>query len=100
MESKEQLQHYLIEIEEWEKDQKGLFFWEKLGRIPFKILDKLTPSFIQAKVGELVNELGTYIQTGGKYLVSEQAMLKRIRKASPLSPLKRLKILDKSQSKK
>lgn len=87
MESKEQLQHDLIEIEEWEKDQKGLFFWEKLGRIPFKILDKLTPSFIQAKVGELVNELGTYIQTGGKYLVSEQAMLKRIRKASSIKSI-------------
>lgn len=80
METKEQLLTYLKEIEAWEKDQKGLFFWEKLGRIPFKILDKLTPKFIQKKLGEVVNELGSYIQTGGKYLVSEQAIIKKINK--------------------
>lgn len=82
METKEQLQFYLDEIEAWEKDQKGLFFWEKIGRLPFKILDKLTPKFIQQKLGEIVNELGSYIQTGGKYLVSEQAIIKRINKFS------------------
>lgn len=80
LETKQQLLTYLKEIEAWEKDQKGLFFWEKLGRIPFKILDKLTPKFIQQKIGEVVNELGSYIQTGGKYLVSEKAIIKRINK--------------------
>ncbi|MEG0471994.1 MAG: EcsC family protein, partial [Solibacillus sp.] len=39
MESKEQLMQHLTTIEEWEKDQKGLWFWEKIGRIPFKILE-------------------------------------------------------------
>ncbi|CAM5432901.1 EcsC family protein OS=Lysinibacillus sphaericus OX=1421 GN=LS41612_21510 PE=4 SV=1 [Lysinibacillus sphaericus] len=39
MENREQLINYLQEIEAWEKDQKGLWFWERLGRIPFKILD-------------------------------------------------------------
>lgn len=80
METKEQLSSYLLEIEKWEKDQKGLFFWEKLGRLPFKLLDKITPKFIQEKIGVLVNELGSYIQTGGKYLISKQAMLKKIEK--------------------
>ncbi|HWL12882.1 MAG TPA: EcsC family protein [Ureibacillus sp.] len=80
MESKEQLTTYLNEIEKWEDDQKGLFFWEKIGRLPFKVIDKLTPKFIQAKIGLLVNELGSYIQTGGKYLISEKQMLKRIQK--------------------
>lgn len=79
METKEQLNHYLVEIEKWEKDQKGLFFWEKIGRIPFKILDKLTPAFIQEKIGMLVSELGSYIQTGGKYLMSEQSMIRKVR---------------------
>lgn len=82
MESKEQLTAYLIEIEKWEDDQKGLFFWEKIGRLPFKIIDKLTPKFIQEKMGILVNELGSYIQTGGKYLISEKQMIKKIKKAT------------------
>ncbi|MFC7686875.1 EcsC family protein [Ureibacillus sp. GCM10028918] len=82
MESKEQLNIYLEEIQKWEDDQKGLFFWEKLGRLPFKVIDKLTPKFIQAKIGILVNELGSYIQTGGKYLISEKQMMKKIQKST------------------
>ncbi|SOC37111.1 EcsC family protein [Ureibacillus acetophenoni] len=82
MELKEELQNYLTEIEAWEDDQKGLFFWEKLGRLPFKLLDKVTPKFIQEKMGILVNELGSYIQTGGRYLISEKAMIKKIRKTT------------------
>ena len=38
METKLILEQHLIEIEKWERDQKGLFFWEKLGRLPFKSL--------------------------------------------------------------
>ncbi|HWK21456.1 MAG TPA: EcsC family protein [Ureibacillus sp.] len=82
MESREQLVSYLEEIEKWENDQKGLFFWEKIGRLPFKVIDKLTPKFIQAKIGLLVNEVGSYIQTGGKYLISEKQMLKKIQKVT------------------
>lgn len=80
MESKEQLQTYMQEIQNWEKDQKGLWFWEKLGRLPFKILDKLTPKFIQEKVGTLISELANYVQTGGEYLVNEKATLKYVQK--------------------
>jgi len=82
LESKEQLAIYLEEIEKWEDDQKGLFFWEKIGRLPFKVIDKLTPKFIQAKIGILVNEIGSYIQTGGKYLISEKQMMKKIQKST------------------
>ncbi|RHW38289.1 EcsC family protein [Lysinibacillus yapensis] len=78
MESKEQLTVYLYEIEKWEKDQKGLFFWEKIGRLPFKLIDKLTPKFIQEKIAVLVNELGSYVQTGGRYLINEALMIKKI----------------------
>ena len=80
LETKEQLNVYLTEIQKWEKDQKGLFFWEKLGRLPFKILDKMTPKFIQEKIGLLVNEIGSYIQSGGKYLINEQQMVNKIKK--------------------
>ncbi|WP_339261201.1 EcsC family protein [Lysinibacillus sp. FSL K6-3209] len=82
MENREQLISYLQEIEAWEKDQKGLWFWEKLGRIPFKILDKMTPAFIQQKLALLVDELGSYIQSGGKYLINEQMMIQKIRNQS------------------
>lgn len=80
MESKEYLLQELDEIEKWEKDQKGLWFWERLSRIPFKILDKWTPKFIQEKVGNLLDELGSYIQTGGQYLSSEKAVFNFIEK--------------------
>ncbi len=80
MESKEQLLHHLTTIEEWEKDQKGLWFWEKIGRIPFKILDKLTPKIIQEKISLLIDELVSYVQTGGKYLLSEKSMFQHIQK--------------------
>ncbi|MFJ7737290.1 EcsC family protein [Lysinibacillus sp. NPDC097287] len=82
METREQLEVHLQEIQTWEKDQKGLWFWEKLGRIPFKILDKMTPAFIQNKIGLLVSELGSYIQSGGKYLISEKAMIQKIKDTS------------------
>jgi hypothetical protein len=68
--SKEWLTEELIKVKRWEKDQSDLWFWEKLGRLPFKIIDKLTPAFIQNKIGVLLDELGQYIQTGGSYLSS------------------------------
>lgn len=87
MDTNEQLQIYLKEIEKWEKDQKGLFIWDKIGRLPFKLIDKLTPSFIQEKISLIVSELGSYIQTGGKYLVNEQTVLKKIREISSLKEI-------------
>ncbi|PLR67601.1 EcsC family protein [Bacillus sp. UMB0893] len=83
METKEQLLGHLKEIEKWEDDQKGLFFWEKIGRIPFKILDKLTPAFIQKKIGILLDELGSFIQSGGKYLTQKNGILKKVQHHVP-----------------
>lgn len=68
--SKKWLTDELIHVEKWEKDQSDLWIWEKLGRLPFKLIDKWTPSFIQNKIGILVDELGQYVQTGGSYLSS------------------------------
>ncbi|MDP4103023.1 MAG: EcsC family protein, partial [Bacillota bacterium] len=42
-ERKEDLHQQLKEIEKWEKDQQKVWFWEKLSRLPFQLLDKLTP---------------------------------------------------------
>ncbi|MBM7704384.1 EcsC family protein [Metabacillus iocasae] len=75
MESRDYLLTELKEIEKWEKDQKGIWFWEKLTRLPFRLLDKVTPMFIQKKIGRLLDELGSYLQNGGQYLVSEKAAL-------------------------
>ena len=80
METQQQLENHLLAIQLWEKDQSGLWFWEKIGRIPFKILDKLTPKFIQEKISVLIDELVSYVQTGGKYLVSEKSMMRHIQK--------------------
>ncbi|MER1999966.1 MAG: EcsC family protein [Lysinibacillus sp.] len=84
MESKEQLQHYLQEIEAWEKDQGSAWFWEKLARLPFKFLDKLTPKFLQEKLGQLVNLLVDYVQTGGNLLTSTTGTLKTIERKTGL----------------
>ncbi|MBW7649525.1 EcsC family protein [Anoxybacillus sp. ST4] len=67
----EQLHH----IEQWEKEQKDIWFWEKISRLPFILLDRLTPSWIHKKMAQLLDELGQYIQTGGQYLVNEKAVL-------------------------
>ncbi|MCH7321080.1 EcsC family protein [Solibacillus sp. MA9] len=80
METKQQLQQYLTDIQKWEKDQSGLWFWEKLGRIPFKLLDKLTPKFVHEKIALLIDELVSYVQNGGKYLVSQQSTIRHIQK--------------------
>ncbi|MEG0258308.1 MAG: EcsC family protein [Lysinibacillus sp.] len=87
MENRNELEIHLQQIQAWEKDQKGLWFWEKIGRLPFKILDKMTPAFIQNKIGLLVAELGNYIQTGGKYLISEKTMIQKIRDTSSVDSI-------------
>ncbi|MGE8079712.1 EcsC family protein [Peribacillus loiseleuriae] len=77
-ESKEYLESELQIINKWEKEQKGLWFWEKIGRLPFKLLDKATPAFIQDKIALLLDELGSFVQSGGQYLTKEQSVFKRI----------------------
>ncbi|GIP21174.1 EcsC family protein [Paenibacillus sp. J22TS3] len=77
-ESHEELQLMLKDIESWEKSQKDLWFWEKLGRLPFMLLDRLTPKFIQKKLGQAIDEIGSFVQTGGQYLVSENAVLAKL----------------------
>ncbi|MFD2611768.1 EcsC family protein [Paenibacillus gansuensis] len=76
--TREELIRAIHEIRKWESEQKDLWFWEKLGRLPFVLLDKLTPAFVQKKIGLIVNELGSYIQTGGRYLISKKAVLSRL----------------------
>ena len=80
MENRVDLRKELKEIEKWEKDQKGLFFWEKLGRLPFALLDKVTPKFLQEKINSLLDEIATYIDNGGQYLVNNEATLKKAAK--------------------
>ena len=80
MENKDQLREELQTIEKWEKDQKGLFFWEKLGRIPFMMLDKVTPKFLHNKINDLLDEIAKYIDTGGQYLVNNDATLDKASK--------------------
>lgn len=78
MESKDELLKELATIEKWEKSQNGLWFWEKLSRLPFKILDKLTPKFIHEKIGDLLDEIGAYVQSGGRYLTIEKNLFNMI----------------------
>ncbi|WP_416807065.1 EcsC family protein [Bacillus safensis] len=80
MEERELLKAQLKEIEKWEKDQQKVWFWEKLSRLPFQMLDKLTPAFIQKKIGVLLDEMGHYIQSGGAYLTSEKGIIHQFQK--------------------
>ncbi|MCX7569168.1 EcsC family protein [Tumebacillus sp. DT12] len=82
METREALHEQLLIVEKWEADQKDLWFWEKLGRLPFALLDKVTPQFLQKKAGEALDEMVGYIDTGGKYLISADSLLVRFQKAS------------------
>lgn len=82
MESRQQLESQLQEILKWEKEQKDVMFWEKLGRIPFMLLDRLTPKAVQEKIGSALNEVGGFIQSGGKHLVREQTVMNVLAKAA------------------
>jgi len=70
LETPEQLRAALAEIARWEKEQNRLMIWDRITRLPFKLLDKITPKVIHDKIGQLLDELGNYIQNGGNYLVS------------------------------
>lgn len=70
LETREQLQAALKDVLKWEKEQNKTMIWDKISRLPFKLLDKVTPKIIHEKIGQLLDELGNYIQNGGNYLVA------------------------------
>lgn len=70
LETPEALRAELAGIARWEKAQNKLMIWDRVTRLPFKLLDKITPKIIHEKVGRLLDELGSYIQNGGNYLVA------------------------------
>lgn len=80
MEEREWLKAQLKEIEKWEKDDKRYGFGRNLAGFHFKSLDKLTPAFIQKKIGVLLDEMGHYIQSGGVYLTSEKGIIHQFQK--------------------
>ncbi|GGE03699.1 hypothetical protein GCM10011571_00720 [Marinithermofilum abyssi] len=72
------LEDELKAVLEWEEDQKDLWFWEKLGRIPFAILDRITPKQVHKVIGKVLDEMGAYIQNGGQYLIRKEPVLNKI----------------------
>ncbi|QRG65829.1 EcsC family protein [Brevibacillus choshinensis] len=78
-ESKESLLLGLKEVVAWEKEQNDLWFWEKLGRLPFVLLDRITPKFVREKLGTAVDEMAAFLENGGTYLVQDEAVYSRIR---------------------
>lgn len=96
MEEKEWLKAQLKEIEKWEKDQQKVWFWEKLSRLPFQMLDKLTPAFIQKKIGVLLDEMGHYIQSGGAYLTSEKGIIHQFQKKCEGESIQRIEDIGKA----
>src|SRR5262245_45919383 len=96
LETTDFLKSELMKIDDWENEQKDLWFWEKIGRLPFKLLDKITPKFIQEKIGLAIDELGNYIQTGEQYLVKEESILKKFspKESLPGQDLLRIEDLD------
>lgn len=104
------LSEELLQIEKWEKEQSGLWFWERLGRLPFKLLDKITPKIIHDKIGVLLDEIGSYLQTGGKYLIQERQIFNLIQSnvEKPIEnvqdiatiPIKNMKKISKQLSEK
>jgi hypothetical protein len=79
VETRETLRQALAETEKWEQEQKDLWFWEKLGRLPFVLLDRITPAAVQEKLGMAVDEVAAYLEHGGKYLVRPEAIVERFR---------------------
>ncbi|MCY1119549.1 EcsC family protein [Bacillus safensis] len=96
MEEREWLKAQLKEIEKWEKDQQKVWFWEKLSRLPFQMLDKVTPAFIQKKIGVLLDEMGHYIQSGGTYLTSEKSIIHQFQKKCEGESIQRIEDIGKA----
>lgn len=96
MEEREWLNAQLKEIEKWEKDQQKVWFWEKLSRLPFQMLDKLTPAFIQKKIGVLLDEMGHYIQSGGVYLTSEKGIIHQFQTKCADESIQRIEDIEKA----
>ena len=89
MESKELLLQEIAIIEKWEKEQEDLWFFEKWGKIPFTILDKLTPKFIHKKINILLDELIQYLNSGSKYLIHPQTTIKKFENAASLADVQK-----------
>ena len=70
LETPDQLRAALAEVTRWENSQNQLMIWDRVMRLPFKLLDKITPKVISDKIGLVLDELGNYIQNGGNYLVA------------------------------
>ncbi|MGX9292771.1 EcsC family protein [Bacillus sp. A015] len=96
MEERDWLKAQLKEIEKWEKEQQKVCFWEKLSRLPFQMLDKLTPAFIQKKIGVLLDEMGHYIQSGGAYLTSEKGIIHQFQKKCADESIQRIEDIEKA----
>ncbi|MCI0767960.1 EcsC family protein [Bacillus sp. TL12] len=92
MESKELLLKEITMIEKWEKEQEDLWFFEKWGKIPFAILDKLTPKFIHKKINLLLDELIQYLNSGSKYLIHPQTTIKKFENATSLEDIQQFSL--------
>ncbi|MGF9697514.1 EcsC family protein [Paenibacillus sp. MABNR03] len=85
MDSRETLDQELEQILKWEKEQKDLFIWDKIGRLPFAMLDKVMPKAIKQKIGDALNEVGQYVQNGGKFLVQKKKVTKLLQEEAEKS---------------
>ncbi|WP_340016008.1 EcsC family protein [Paenibacillus sp. FSL K6-1318] len=85
MDSRETLDRELEQILKWEKQQKDLFIWDKIGRLPFAMLDKVMPKALKQKIGDSLNDVGQYVQNGGKFLVQKKKVAKLLQEEAEKS---------------
>ncbi|APO44286.1 hypothetical protein BS614_09905 [Paenibacillus xylanexedens] len=85
MDSRETLDKELEQILKWEKQQKDLFIWDKIGRLPFAMLDKVMPKALKQKIGDSLNDVGQYVQNGGKFLVQKKKVAKLLQEEAEKS---------------
>ncbi|SEB05959.1 EcsC family protein [Paenibacillus sp. 276b] len=85
MDSRETLDRELEQILKWEKGQKDLFIWDKIGRLPFAMLDKVMPKALKQTIGDSLNEVGQYVQNGGKFLVQKKKVAELLREEATKS---------------
>ncbi|SDL22733.1 EcsC protein family protein [Paenibacillus sp. OK060] len=85
MDSRETLDRELEQILKWEKGQKDLFIWDKIGRLPFAMLDKVMPKALKQKIGDSLNEVGQYVQNGGEFLVQKKKVAELLREEATKS---------------
>lgn len=101
METKKILEEELKKVEKWEKEQYDDGLIAKIQRMPFKLLDKITPKFIHEKIEQATNEMLNFLNDEKNILVNKKMIMEEykdvIKREIELDEIKNMNINSMSE---